>query len=348
MYIPSNTLELFNNYKNYYQDEGITVSSVRKTQAVLLHCVVPALKGPKPKGERLTKNEIKAAMDFLERISLEEFLNASTVIIAFMEGENIPKVRRREHWTYLKKLIKWATGQQYVMANQSNIINNPPKNSSFYIEGQMPIRDKILNMSGKQARFKYTLGCHPEDYITFALHSQLEEYRKFLIEDRGLCDDIKSSVDTNLTVTNFLLGWLYREKNVPLDNLCLESIIPLLKVKPNRVEFKDVNGVVNQKEYLNTKKKLKEQGRERGEEAVILVKSFLDFYSKALSTRINVLAAIINIAKFIYKDITNTKVARDFEDIEIIELLRRLRRNEINNFKMLRKSNVLKLKTELK
>jgi len=42
-----------------------------------------------------------------------------------------------------------------------------------------------------------------------------------------------------------------------------------------------------------------------------------------MTTKINYLA-IINIAKFIYRDDTNTKVARNFEDVEIIELLRRL------------------------
>jgi len=40
-----------------------------------------------------------------------------------------------------------------------------------------------------------------------------------------------------------------------------------------------------------------------------------------MTTKINYLAVIINIAKFIYRDDTNTKVARNFEDVEIIELL---------------------------
>jgi len=40
-------------------------------------------------------------------------------------------------------------------------------------------------------------------------------------------------------------------------------------------------------------------------------KSFLDTHSKVMSTRVNVLAAIINIAKFIYKNETNTKLAKE-------------------------------------
>lgn len=348
MNIPSNVLELFGNYKNYYQKDGVPISIISKTQAALLHCVVPALKGPKPKGKRLTKNEIEAAIGFLEKISLEEFLNASKFIIDFMEVETIPKVRRREHWTSLKKLIKWATDQQYVISEQSNIIDNLSKESSSYVEGKIQVKDKALNILGKQARFKYSLGCRSEDYITFALRSQLEVYRKFLIEDRGLCDNLKSSVDANFTITNLLLGWLYREKNVPLDDLCLESIIPLLETKPKRAEFKDSNGIVNQKAYLNEKKKLEKQATERSEKTIFLVKSFLDIYSKALPTRLNVLAAIVNIAKFIYRNNTNTKIAKDFEDIEMIELLRELRRNEISDFKILRKSKNIRTKTGFK
>lgn len=345
MSIVSNTFELFSNYKNDHQKNEVPVSFVCKTQAVLFHCVVPALKGPKPKGKRLTKSEIKAAMEFLKKTSLEEFLNSSKVLIDFMEAENIPKTKRQEYWTYFKKLIKWATEQPYAITNQSTTVDNLSQNANPYIKGEIQVEDKTLNMFGKQARFKYTLGCHSEDYITFALRSQLEEYRKFLVEDRGLCDGFKSSVDANFTITNLLLGWLYREKKVLLDDLRLESIIPLLKIKPKRAEFKDVNCVVNQKTYLNEKRKLEGQSKMRSEETICLVRNFLDVYSKALPTRLNVLAAIINIAKFIYKNYTNTKIARDFEDIEIVELLRKFRRDEVNNFKLLRKSKLVKIKT---
>lgn len=348
IYIPSNAFELFNNYKNYYQKDELSVSLIRKTQAVLLHCVVPALKGPRPKGKRLTKNEIKAALEFLEKISLEEFLNASKFMIDFMEKENIPKVKRQEYWTYFKKLVKWSAEQTYAINDQSELSDNTSQNTIFYIKEGIQVKDKTLNMLGKQARFKYALGCHSEDYITFTLRSQLEDYRKFLVEDRGLCDDLKSSVDANFTITNLLLGWLYREKNVLLKDLCLQSIIPQLKIKPNRAEFKNADGVVNQKAFLNEKKRLQEQAKERVKETINLVKTFLNFYSEALSTRLNVLAAIINIAKFVYKDNTNAKIARDFEDIEIIETIRKLRRDEINNFKTLRKSRNIRIKTSSK
>ncbi len=66
MYILISAIELFENYKNYYQKNGIPASLVGKTQIALVNCVVPALGGPKPKGKRLTKGDIKAAMDFHE------------------------------------------------------------------------------------------------------------------------------------------------------------------------------------------------------------------------------------------------------------------------------------------
>jgi len=46
-----------------------------------------------------------------------------------------------------------------------------------------------------------------------------------------------------------------------------------------------------------------------------------------MTTKINYLA-VFNIAEFIYRNDTNTKVARNFEDVEIIELLRRVRRDK--------------------
>lgn len=105
MYIPSNALELFEKYKNYYQRNEIPASLVSKTQIALLHCVVPALGGPKPKGKRSTKDDIKVAMDFLKGISLEQFLNATESVIVCMNEENINKTKQREYWNYVKKLV---------------------------------------------------------------------------------------------------------------------------------------------------------------------------------------------------------------------------------------------------
>lgn len=338
MYIPSNALELFENYKNYYQENENSASLVCKTQIALLHCVVPALGGPRPKGKRSTKDEIKAAMGFLKGISLEQFLNVEESVILFMNDKTITKKKQREYWTYLKKLIKWASEQQYIINSLPNVIDNPSEDPSFSTKRKIQAKGKNLKMSGEQATPKYTIGCHSGDYITLTLHNQIEDYRKFLIEERGLCDDIKSSVDANITITSLLLGWLHREKTIPLDDLCLESIIPLLKIKPERAEFKDANGVVNKKAYLDAKKELEQQAIEHSDKTILLVKSFLDVYSKALSTRLNILSAIINIAKYVYRNDTNTKVAKNFEDVKLIELLREVRRDEINNFKRVRKS----------
>jgi hypothetical protein len=334
MDVPTNAFELFDNYKSYYQKNEIPVSLVSKTQMALIRCVVPALGGPRPKGKRSTQDELKAAMSFLQSVSLEQILNVVESVRTFMEEENLPKTRQREHWTYLKKLINWATEQEYI-TKQLNVVDSPSENSSFS-KGEIRVKGKDLNLSNEQTAPKYALGYHFGDYITFALHSQLEDYRKFLIEERGHCDSSQSTVAENLRKTNLLLGWLHRQKNVPLDDLSLELIVPLLKTKPNRAECKDCNGVFNKKAYLDAKRKLEEQARRRREETISLVKNFLDEHSKVMATRINDLATIINIAKFIYKNETNTKVARNFEDIEIIELLREVRRNEVNNFKRVR------------
>jgi hypothetical protein len=274
-------------------------------------------------------------MDFLQGVSLEQLFNCAESVKTFMEEENLPKPKKREHWTYLKKLINWATEPEYI-SNKPNFVDNSSTNFSFY-KGEIQVTSQNLNLFGKQVMPKYALGCHYRDYITFALHKQVEDYRKFLIEERELCDKIKSSVAANLRITNLLLGWLHRHKNIPLDDLSLESIVPLIKTKLKLAETKTTN-VVNKKTYLEDKNKFEEQARASSKETIYLVKSFLNTHSKVMSTRVNVLAAIINIAKFIYKNETNTKLAKNFEDIEIIELLRRLRSDEISNSKRVRVS----------
>jgi len=97
----------------------------------------------------------------------------------FMEEENLLKPKN-QHWTYLKKLINWATEQEYI-SNKPNVVDNQYlKNYSFLKEIQVTSQ---TNLFGKQSCPKYALECHYGDYITFALHEQLEDYRKFLIEE---------------------------------------------------------------------------------------------------------------------------------------------------------------------
>lgn len=347
MSLPSNAFELFDNYKNFYQKNGITLSLVYKTQMALLYCVVPMLGGARIKGQRSTKEEIKAAMSFLESISLEQFVNAAQSTKVFMEKENIPKNKQREYWTYLKKLLNWANGQQYIVNNQPTFVDELPVNHTSYTKEEIQGKNKDINMFGEKAALKYTAGYHSRDYFNLALRNQLEDYQKFLIEERGLCNDYKSSVHANITITNLLLRWLHTEKYIPLDGLCLESIIPLLETNLNRADFKDVKGVVNQNSYLKAKNNLEQQAKERSEETIILIKSFLDFNSKSLITRSNILGAIINIAKFIYRNNTNTKIAKNFEDIYIIELLRSIKSAEINNFKRKRRGKSTNIRTNI-
>lgn len=337
MYVPSNALELFESYKTYYQKDGTPLSCVYKTQMALLYSVIPMLGGLRPKGKRSTRNEIKAAMIFLESISLGQFINATESIKFFMEKENIPKNKQREYWTYLKKLLCWANEQQYIVNNRPNFVDEPPVNHTSCTKEEIEVKDKNINTFGEKNTLEYIAGYHFKDYFNPALRNQLEEYRKFLIEERGLCNDYKSSLHANITITNLLLRWLYTEKNIPLDDLCLESIIPLLETKPKRADFKDIKGIVNQNSYLKAKKELEQQAGERSEETMLLIKSFLDFRSRSLITRSNILGAIINIAKFIYKDNTNTKTANNFEDIYIIKSLRNIKSAEINNFKRKRR-----------
>jgi len=108
------------------------------------------LGGPKPKGKRSTKDNIKAAMDFLKGISLEQLLNAAESVIIFMNEENITKTKQREYWTYVKKLIKGASDQQYIINSLPNVIDNPSEVPSFYTKGEIQAKGKNLKMSGEQ------------------------------------------------------------------------------------------------------------------------------------------------------------------------------------------------------
>jgi len=87
------------------------------------------------------------------------------------------------------------------------------------------------------------------------------------------CDSSQSTVNENLKKTKLLLGWLHRQKNIPLDSLSLESIVPLLKTKPN-VQNSKILTVYLTEAYLDAKKKLEEQTRKRRGGNYFLSKAF--------------------------------------------------------------------------
>jgi len=72
MGIPTNALELFNDYKCYYQKMSLVSLGIQDANKVrLVRCVYPALR-PKPKGEaRQPKKTSKQQMSF-QGVSLEE------------------------------------------------------------------------------------------------------------------------------------------------------------------------------------------------------------------------------------------------------------------------------------
>jgi len=50
---------------------------------------------PKPKGKRSTEEDLKAAMSFLQGVSLEQLFNCAESVRTFMEEENLPKPKTR-------------------------------------------------------------------------------------------------------------------------------------------------------------------------------------------------------------------------------------------------------------
>jgi len=59
----------------------------------------------KPKGKRSTEEDFKAAMSFLQGVSSNFQLRR--ICEKFYGRGKSPKPKKREHWTYLKKLINW-------------------------------------------------------------------------------------------------------------------------------------------------------------------------------------------------------------------------------------------------
>jgi len=133
--------------------------------------------------EALSRRGPSAAMSFLPGVSLKFSMPQN-----LLEGDNLLNTSINLQ-TYLKKKLAWAARQEYI-SNQPNV--DVSENSSFFSWGKCYSKVRPPGLPGKQTHPKYTpLGVLWRLH-SLTLHSNSEDYRKFLIE-RG-CDSSQSSL----------------------------------------------------------------------------------------------------------------------------------------------------------
>jgi hypothetical protein len=149
------------------------------------------------------------------------------------------------------------------------------------------------------------------DYINPKLKKELIEYKSWRLSNKVAPGGLKSELNQVLQI----LGWLYRHKKIPLEDLSLEKFIWKHQLIVPVSENTDMD------EHYKIENKLLRIAQQKGDENKQLVEDYLKFRERSPGSQHRYVFISLTIAKFVYRDILGTD---QFPTKESIPILRRL------------------------
>ncbi|MEW5859313.1 MAG: hypothetical protein AB1861_18325, partial [Cyanobacteriota bacterium] len=313
------------------------------TQTALLRYAIPGWGGPTPLGERVIPSEADKGFDFLEKqVSLLQFRSCQAIVESeFKERKTNGKTQSRYRF-YMKKLSQWLESQSsWWNASQTNTVEKKKLYRFCHKnDGKLPLLEVRLSNARKTKAF--ALGTRDDLYITSTLEGQLQQFKQSLV--KGELGDKLREVTANRHVTEVkrILGWFYLNSQelitlqlipeaLDLDQLCLEQLIPQIKLK---LELNEEDTPTSE---LLKQWKAQKQAKRVGETVEKLAQNYLDYCDSQRknkddsenplhpNSKAKMLTTWINLAKFIYKEETDKDETHEFEDISAVRRLRKLR-----------------------
>jgi hypothetical protein len=326
--------DIFNAYSQYLREEGKT-AELGTAKTALVRFTVPGWSNVYPSGAKCTTDQMTQGLAFLSQVTAQQFKEALSVQEAVFEHLQIEKSHRRRNRSPLNKMVAWAETQGYFDSNK-------PEGKTAQTEGEVPFRlnaprgqarqrAKDIRLRSTLKREDYALGSRPGDYVNSALQEQLNDWVAYLSKKNR-----PPTIEKDLKQIQRLLGWLHREKGIPLETLSLENVVHFSPVKPRVEDYlktrgKD-KGIVDRQRYADAKFTFEETAKGLADKTVERIKEYLTWRGNHPGTDAIASTAVINVAKFLYRHETEEK--KTFGDIIVIKELRELQ----NGHSELRKS----------
>ncbi len=315
--------DIFNAYSGYLLEEG-KKAELANTKTALVRFTVPGWSNVYLSGTKCTADQMREGLAFLSQVTAEQFKEAISVQEAVFEHLQVDKSHRRRNRSPLSQMVTWAEIRGYFASTE-------PEGETAQTEAEVPFRLRSPNGQALQnassiklrktpRRKNYALGTQPGDFVNSALQKQLNELVTYLSEKRR-----PPTIEMGLQQINRLLGWLHRERGIPLEALRLESIVPFTPIKPILDDYKRKKGrdkgVVDTQRYNAAKFTLEQEAEEQAPKTGERIKEYLTCLGNHPGSDVVALKAFINVAKFLYRKETKKKT---FGDIPVIEYLREL------------------------
>ncbi len=191
----------------------------------------------------------------------------------------------------------------------------------------------VIKLGGKIPAPNHMFGKLDGDILSPQLQSQIDGFKNFS-KSRGTRP---ATYDVDCTNILRLLGWFYHikeEKKVSMEELCFEILIPVIDTNLDLSDFlidedpEDLNDP-RLTQFLLEKCKRERKAKNLAEEKVKLFDEYFNFIGGHPKTKVNRLQSLINVAKYLYQNITeDNDPTEGYHDIPVIEIFRKKRKCE--------------------
>ncbi len=327
--------------------EAITVypnaSNKRQIVSAINRYLLPAF-GLKLSKNRMNANELMQAQELMGTIKLTE-LSDTDLLEALERGFEYTKTEkklRRYPRSYIKLFIEFLRENKSLKNEIQETINDKEKSGNPSVRYLRNRGAAILDKSHiekttpkRKNKAEIKLSFNPSKYLEEfkkkypekedgellkiiqhhleIISKSLSDFENFIVFTLG---DRKITAESTSVQITKLLGWLHK-KGEPLDELTVEKIIPVIDTRINISDFRRFE------DFLITEGQLRHKAKNQADKAIKLIKEFFLEYEVLNSrTKEKYLGALITLAKYLHRDITDEGEASNYEDISVITKLR--------------------------
>ncbi len=317
-----NSKQIFEAYFDHLEEYD-RVDAFRRLKSVILRYVIPALGGPDVQGKRANDDDLERGLKFLEKVSLTGLWDIYSEKVS-LKGTHSQVITNRH---IFREMLDWACNVGYLDYPEPEY--KEEVDFDFYKVARIQFIEEKSPQQKKQRAEKHTLGTFdferncikPSsdiDYIELELENQLVEYKNWRLSQSAAPGGLKSEMNQILQ----MLGWLYRHKKIPLEDLRFENFIWKYDLIIPFDEDTDMN------EYYKAANKALLLAQRGGDQNKKLVKEYLEFRDSHPKSNQRYLEIAMWLVRFLYRDTLGTDEFPTKESLPILLRLQALWKDE--------------------
>jgi len=314
-------------YEEY--DATLNGSARANLRSAIIRFFVPGIGGNAPKGDRATKEEMNAGIEYLKEATIEQLENALSIMDRVFDKQRIEQRERHRVRSPMKLFVEQAREWGYFNSYDPTLQKGEEPKKRRNRKGEGP-RQKTRH--GKSKKKPYTLMArycrgknqgeliYPSDRINPDLASDLEEFKEW----RTLSGCSSGTLKKEIPHIYLILGWLHRNKGIPLDELRLTSIVahyplelPIDEALFTGLESALLSGSNKEafNEYLLNNAITQKLAKARARKTAQLARDYLEFLGGHPSSRQLAINVWMTLVKFVFRNDIGTEDFGEEQDI---------------------------------